>query len=420
MPTHDLVVRNAYEYGRDAVVDVAVDGSTIAAVEPELPGRGETEIDADGNLISPGFVDAHVHLDQALTATGERFPKHNDDPFEKDRCIGLSADYFASATVEEIEANALAAAELAVASGTLHVRTHAYVDEATGTKSIEALLSARDRLEGLLDLQIVAFPQRGFVGDPASFEHAREGLRMGADLVGGIDPASVNGDVERSIDAWFDLATEFDVDVDAHLHDPGSLGMYTLDRLAAKTVEHGYEGRVTASHCFALADAARAGENARFAAGDLDRAIERFARARLQFVTCYPSTHPGMPICRFQEEGLAMAHGTDEVRDLWVAHGNADSLQGALIESLKLDTSYSYARNAGLDSLWRLITTEGASVLGLDDYGIEVGHPADFLVHESRSPQWAILTQSSLSHVVKGGRVVARHGSIVDEHRVTD
>ena len=419
MTTFDLVIRNGYEYGRDAVVDIAVDGPRVEAIETEVDGNGETEIDAGGNLVSPGFVDAHVHLDQALTAMGDRFPKYNDKPFEKDRCIGLSADYFANATVEELIETALAVGEMAVANGTLHVRSHAYVDSKSGTKSVEAMLAARERLKGLLDLQVVVFPQRGFVSDRGALDAAREGLRLGADLVGGIDPASVNGDVERSIDMWFDLAQEFDVNIDAHLHDPGSLGMYTLDRLAAKTLERGYEGRVTASHCFALADAATAGENSRFAAGNLDAAIEQFARARLKFITCYPSTHPGMPIRRFLEEGLTMAHGTDEIRDLWVSHGNADSLQGALIESLKLDTDYTYATNEGLDLLWRLITTEGAAVLGLDEYGIEVGHPADLIVHEAPSPQWAILTQSARSHVVKDGTVVAREGSVVDEYRMT-
>jgi len=415
MSEHDVVIRNGYEHERGAVVDVAVRDGTIAEVEGTVAGDGAREIDAGGDLVSPGLVDCHVHLDQALTADGERFPRHNDDPFDKERCIGLSADYFAGVTVDEIAETAVEVAGTFATNGTTALRTHAYVDSTVGTRIVEGILEARDRLDGVVDLQVVAFPQRGYVGDPGTADHVREALATGADLVGGIDPATVNGDIARSIEAWFDVATDADADIDAHVHDGGSLGMYTLTKLADATIDHGYEGRVTASHAFALADTADAADDPRAAGTTVAGAIDRFAEAGLKFVTCYPSTRPGHPVKRFHEAGLPMAHGSDEVRDMWVAHGNADVLEGALVESFKLSTDYAYATNPGLDALWRTLTTDAGRVLGIDGYGIREGTPADLIVWDRPSPQWAIIRQANRSHVLKDGRVIAEDGALVPE-----
>lgn len=411
--SYDLVVRDAYEFERAELVDIAIADGEIRRVADTVPEPGTEEIDADGDLVSPGLIDAHVHLDQALTAEGARVPQHNDEPFDKDRCIGLSAEYFAEASKEEITQTALEVAGMFAANGTLSLRTHAYVDSEVGTKVVEAILAAKDRLEGVVDLQVVVFPQRGYVGDPGTEAAAREALDLGADVVGGIDPASINTDIERSIETWFDLATSYDVDIDAHIHDGGTLGMYTLSRLADETIEHDYQGRVTASHAFALADTASEKQDPRAGMTTVAGALDRFKRAELEFVTCYPSIRPGHPVAQFHDEGLTMAHGSDEVRDMWVAHGNADVLEGALVSSFKLSTDYAYATNPGLETLWKLLTTEGASVLDVDGYGIEEGTPADLVVWDQPSPQWAILKQGARTHVVKDGALVATDGELL-------
>lgn len=409
---YDLVVRDAYVHDRNDVVDIGIEEGNIRSVSDEIPEPGETEIDADGNLVSPGLIDCHVHLDQALTAEGDRFPRHNDEPFDKDRCIGLSADYFADVSREEITQTVLEVAGMFAANGTLSVRTHAYVDSEVGTKVVEGVLAAKDRLAGVVDLQVVVFPQRGYVNDPGTEAAAREALELGADVVGGIDPASINTDIERSIETWFDLATAYDVEIDAHIHDGGTLGMYTLSRLAEKTIEHDYQGRVTASHAFALADTATDDKDPRAGVTSVAGTLDRFKAAELKFVTCYPSIRPGHPVERFHDEGLVMAHGTDEVRDMWVAHGNADVVEGALVSSFKLSTDYAYATNSGLDTLWQLLTTQGAQVLELEDYGIEVGTNADLVVWDQPSPQWTLITQGTRTHVIKEGSVIATDGAL--------
>ncbi|MFC6941137.1 amidohydrolase family protein [Salinirubellus sp. GCM10025818] len=415
--TGDLIVRNAYLPSRDAVVDIAVTDGAIAAVGSTAAADaaldGPREIDAGGNLVFPGFVDAHVHFDQALSAAGERVPKHNDEPFDKARNIARTVEYFEGTDAGTLTGNAVECVRMAVANGVLFARAHTYIDRTVGTKVIEAILEARETVSDLFDVEVVAFPQRGLLDGPEVREAARESLELGADLLGGIDPASVNDDLERTIETWFEVATEHDVDIDAHVHDGGTLGTYTLERVAEHAVRNGYEGRVTASHAFALADAAVRSGDPRVRGEPLASVLDALERADVGLTTSYPSTPPGMPIGALRERGITVGHGSDELRDLWVPHGNAAPTEGALVQSLRLDRSYTYSTNPGLAHLWNLLTHGGADLLGIEGYGVEVGTPADLVVMDAPSPQWAVLGQADTEYVIRRGKVVAEEGALV-------
>jgi N-acyl-D-amino-acid deacylase len=66
---HDLVIRDGLVVdglgGKPVAGDVAVDGDRITAVGT-VDERGRRELDAEGRLITPGFVDIHTHLDAQL------------------------------------------------------------------------------------------------------------------------------------------------------------------------------------------------------------------------------------------------------------------------------------------------------------------------------------------------------------------
>jgi len=408
----DLVVRNAYLQSGDEVRDIGIGGGRIERIASEIEGTAREAVDADGNLVSPGFVDAHVHFDQALSRSGERKPTDNESAFDKERSLTLAREHFGSTSRETIEETALEVGRKAVTNGVLHARTHAYADPDVGTKAVDATLAAREQLADLLDLQVVAFPQQGILEDGTE-RVLRESVEAGADLLGGLDPASHNEDMTRTLDAWFDLATDLDVDLDVHLHDGGTLGLYTFDRLLAWIHRYGYEGRVTASHSFALADAAGAGSDEWVPGGSFEALIERFDEAGLGFATCYLSTKPEMPVKRLQDDGVVLGHGSDQVRDMWSTHGNIDPLEEALIQSLQLTTD-DFTTNENLDRIWELLTRGGAELLDIeDDYGIVTGTPADLVVHDSLSRQWAIVEGNQPRVVIKDGTVVARDGELV-------
>jgi cytosine/adenosine deaminase-related metal-dependent hydrolase len=410
MADYDIRIEDAYLADRDAVRDIGVRDGRIAVIAPTIDGTGAREFDADGSLVFPGFVDAHVHLDQALSAMGDRAPRYNDEPFDKGRNIARTVEYFERTDRETIAAEAIEAGRMAAANGVVALRAHTYVDESIGTKAVEAVTEARAALADLVDVEIVVFPQRGIMYSPALREIAREAIDTGADVLGGIDPASVNADIERTIDAWFDIASALDVDLDVHLHDGGSLGQYTLDRLAERTVEADYESRVTASHAFALADVAvEAGDPRRRGTG-YESTLDALEAAGIRIATCYPSTPPGMPVAELQDRTIPVGHGSDELRDLWVAHGNANPIEAGLVQSLKLDRSYGYASNPGLARVWQLLTDGAAAVMDVDEYGIEVGSPANLALVDADSPQWAIIDQQTPRVVIKDGRVTVEGG----------
>lgn len=408
--TADVIVRDAYLTERDSIADIAVGDGRILAIGSDLVEDAPTELDAAGNLVSPGLVDAHVHLDMSLSAYGGRHPRNNDGTSDMDDVLRKTATYFDETPLQQIESNVRRVGNRAVANGVLHIRTHAYVDGTVGSDVVEAVLAARDSLADRLDIEVVAFPQQGIRRDDGSETATREALDTGADIAGGLDPQTLNGNREATIATWFDIAADHDVDIDVHIHEGDETGVKTLERLATTVVERGYEGRVAASHAFALADAATV--DATDNGTRLSSAMERFEAAGMRFVTCYQSTRQGMPIRRFHDAGIGMAHGTDQVHDLWGAHGNIDALEAMLVESLKLQ---SYSTTKGLEYLWNLVTDHGANLLGLKGYGIEEGTPADLVVHDSSSPQWAIVENRTPRYVIKEGRIVAEGGTVVGQ-----
>lgn len=425
MAHYDLIVRDGYVPSQEAVVDVAVDEGTIAAIAPSVDRSANTEVEADGNLVSPGFVDCHKHIDRAFAACGAREPKHNDDTFTHETIAELFREHTSDMSVDEVEHNALECIQMAVANGTTHLRTHVSVDyETFGTRNLEACLRARERAEALVDLELVPSVRTTLPGKSILREDAIdamiEALEMGGSevLVGGSDPATRDREIEAPLETWFNLAEMYDRDVDLHIQDPGTLGYYTLEKFATKAAERGYQGRATASHAYALSQVPD---------WWVDEAIKTLTETGVNLVTCYQSTEPTMPVRKLVSEGVPLGHGTDNDRDYVFPHGNADPLQAALILSNKLHGVKGFTRdyrwfdtNDGLAMLWDLITRQGATVMDVDDYGISVGAPADLVVFDEPSPQWAIITQAERTHVVKDGSVVAEDGEVLPEYRLVD
>ena len=61
---YDIVISNGRiidpETGLDAVLNIGINGQSIVAIS-ESPLHGETEVKADGLVVSPGFIDLHAH-----------------------------------------------------------------------------------------------------------------------------------------------------------------------------------------------------------------------------------------------------------------------------------------------------------------------------------------------------------------------
>lgn len=428
MATYDIIVRNGYLHDRKSTQDIGIANGEITTVSDSIDKSTDQEINAAGNIVFPGFIDSHIHLDKVFSARGDRLPKYNDSGLNLEQIIADGRKYQHSVSKRTLEENAVELGKKAIANGILYLRTHINVNSELDVKVLESIVAAKERLSEYIDIQIVVLPSKGILQDEDGPEVVKTALEHGGDLLGGMDPASTNGDIERTLDLWFDIADEYDVDIDCHIHDPGTLGMYVLNRLAERTIEAGYEGRVTASHAFALADSAKYGsrntqnpgftenELKSYHGSELSAAIPLYKEAGLKFVTCHPSTRPRMPIPALFSEDIPISWGSDNISDWVVRHSHPDPLHGMLANAIKLDYNfYTYATNHGLELLWQMATTEGANVFGIDDYQIAEEHPATLAIADAQSPQWAILDRSNITHVIKDGDVAISGGDFITD-----
>lgn len=200
--------------------------------------------------------------------------------------------------------------------------------------------------------------------------------------------------------------------MDIHAQEIGTLGEYLLERMIDYMKEYDYQGRVTASHSFSLAD---------LPDWKLESLIQSSKEVDLKYVTCYTSTPASMPIRTLFDEDVVLGHGTDNTRDFGIPSGSCDSLEGLLIQVHKLKRSKWeeerkwFESNPGMETLWDMLTYQGAKVVGKNDYGIQEGNKADLVVLDEPSLQWSILKQANRSHVIKDGQVVASDEEILPE-----
>jgi len=246
----DLVLRRCRLRGMEGLSDIAVAGDRIVAVEEEFAGRGNEELDVEGRLTLPAFIDPHIHLDKAMIADVVR-PSESGTLTE---AIEIIREKKTAYTVDDIVERATRTVESAVLAGTTRLRTHVDVDTVGKLTPLQALLEVRRRCADIVDLQIVAFPQEGIVKDPGCEELMYQAMELGADVVGGM-PANERtpDDSRRHIDICFQIARKFSADIDMHVDETDGPFDRTLEMLADKTIEEGYQGRVTAGHACALA-----------------------------------------------------------------------------------------------------------------------------------------------------------------------
>lgn len=397
-PAGELLLANAtLPDGRRASVHVA--GGRIAAIEPAQQDGGDAatapavaRIDLAGALLAPAFVDGHIHLDKVFI--GVPWRPH----VPQDTLAGrIAAERAALAEIDAevpIAERAVALVRRAAAYGTGHLRTHVDVDTRHGLTRLEAVLEARERCRDLADVQIVAFPQSGVLSDPGTAALLDAAVRAGADVVGGLDPAGFDGDVEGQLGVVFDVAERHAARVDVHLHDAGTLGAFELRRIAHHTERRGLQGRVVVSHAYCLGE---------LDPDDFGATAEALARAGVAILTNAPGGSPMPPVLRLRAAGVEVLAGTDNIRDAWWPYGTGDMLERAYMvgyrQSLFTDEELAVA--------FELATAAGARALGVEGYGLEVGARANLVAIDAPSLPEAVAAPPRRLLVLHDGRIVA-------------
>ena len=391
----DLLLRNVRPLGV-AATDVLVRRGRIEAIGRDLTAPGVPQEEGNGALLLPGLVEAHAHLDKTLwglpwyaNEVGTRL----EDKIANERRWRRESGHDAGR-------QSLRLALEYLARGTTRLRTHVDIDTDAGLRHLHGVLRTRERLAGLLEMQVVAFPQSGLTVRPGTAELLEEALCEGADVLGGLDPAGIDGDAQRSLDVLFALAVRCGKPLDIHLHEAGEAGAATLEGILDRTGALGLQGRVAISHCFCLGDV-----------GDPRRGqlLERMARLEVAVITTGTASRPVPPLLACRAAGVGVAGGNDGIRDTWTPYGQPDMLERAMLIGLRNNLR----RDDELAIALETVTSQAASVCGFADYGLETGCRADFVLVRAHNVQEAIVARPVRQLVVSGGAVVAREGVVV-------
>ncbi len=351
--------------------------------------EGTLTFDANRLLVLPAFEEMHIHIDKtyysgpwkACMPAENIFTRFNEEKTILPKQL---------ATAQDRAENML---ELLLRNGATNIRTHCNVDPVIGLRNLETTLAAlgtyKDRLSG----RIVAFPQHGLLRSN-SMQLVKDAMRMGAQLVGGVDPATVDNDIEKSLHTIMDIAVEFNADVDIHLHDANNLGTFTMKRLASLTEEAGWQGRVTISHALGLGGVTDK---------EAEEVAERLAALKIDITSTVPIGKQVIPIPLLDKKGVKVSLGNDSITDHWSPFGTGDMLQKAN----RLAERFGWSDERSLGKALRFITG-GKETLNNEGKRVwpNVGDEASFVLTNATCAAEAVARQTEKRVVMYKGKVV--------------
>ena len=398
----DLILRNALIAGEESKppLDIGIEGGRIAAIEGGLAAEGE-EIDVGGRLVSPGFIETHIHLDKSCLLDRCKSVKGT-----LEEAIGEVAKAKQNFQPEDVRDRAVRTLEKSILQGTTHMRTHLEVDPVVGLRSLDGIQPLIDEYKWAIDLEICVFPQEGLLNNPGTDELMIEGLKRGCHVVGGAP--YTDSDPPGQIDRLFEMAREFDVDVDLHLDFGNTPEGMTIEHVCNRTEEYGYGGRVTVGHMTQLST---------LEVPELERITRRLAGAGVA-VTVLPSTdlylmgrHQDhnvlrgvVPVHKMLRHGVNCNLSSNNVLNPFTPFGDCSLIRMANL----------YANICQVGQIddtiecFDMVTRRSADLLNLDDYGIEVGKSADLVVIDNKDRQSAVAELSQPLMGLKKGRPTFR------------
>jgi cytosine/creatinine deaminase len=405
----DLTIHHARVENRNNPVNVGISAGKIVALQEEALPPGQMTIDAAGALLSPAFVDPHFHLENALL---HESVNHSGTLRE---AINIYADIKRDMSCANIVGRATRALRLAVANGTLWMRNHVDIDQVAQLRLLEAICEVRDRFAGVIDIQIVAFPQLGLARNPEAVDLMWKAMERGANVVGGMPHGEQNmDDAARHIEIAFEIARAHNVDIDMHVDETDDPYWHTLELLADQTIAAGYQGRVTAGHCCAMAG------------WDDDRAARIIAKVRQAQVNVVTNTPVNLliqgrgdrppvrrGITRVQElldGGVNVACGQDDMRNMFYPFGRMDMLEVANFVAHAAHLSSPERIQAAFD----MPRANAARALRLPDYGVHIGAGANLVLIEATSAVDALARQPSRPYIIRAGQVLVHNQAQTD------
>ncbi|NRG45970.1 cytosine deaminase [Bacillus sp. CRN 9] len=400
-----MIIQNAKLRGKEGLWHLVINDGQFETITQTLETTENEEIiDVNGALVLPPFIEPHIHLDTTLTA-GEPEWNLSGTLFEG---IQRWSERKAFLTHEDVKTRATTALKWQIAQGIQHVRTHVDTTDPTLT-AVKAMLEVKEEMAPHVDIQLVAFPQEGILSYPNGAELMEEALKMGVDVVGGIPHFEFTREYGvESMKIAFDLAEKYDRLIDIHCDEIDDEQSRFVEVVAKEAYERGLGARTTASHTTAMGSYNDAYTYKLFRLlklADLNFVSNPLVNIHLQgrFDT-YPKRRGLTRVKELQEAGLNICFGHDDIFDPWYPLGTGNMLQ---VLHMGIHASQLMGYEQIVNSV-DLITKNSARTLQIEEqYGIEAGKPANFIVLAAENEYEAVRKQATVLYSVRNGRVIA-------------
>ena len=400
--TLDILIKRAQLRDRPPgqLVDIGISSAQITAIEESTALRAQTEIDAQGNLVTESFVDPHLHTCKVYT-----LQMMDEEALKAYRVAdmgkAMTAIELAARVKEKYDAswiidNVRKALAEAVQYGNTHIRAFADVDSKARLEGVKALVQAREEFKGIVDIQVVAFAQDGIVREPGAADLVREAMALGADVAGGIPWIEfTDADIAQHVKEIFDIADEYDKDVSMLVDDAGDPGLRSLELMALETIKRGRQGRSLAHHARAMA---------LYPKPYFQKLAALLNQAEMGVVTD-PHTGPlHARVRELLEEGVLVCLGQDDISDAYYPYGRSNMLEVAFLASHLLWMTAAEE----MEILYDMITTKAAQAMGIKDFELKVGVPAHLVVLNQPNVLEALRYHERPAYVISHGKLVEK------------
>ena len=397
----DLLIKNAaLRKDRESTLDIGISKGIIQAIEKKLSGEAVQVIDAEGNLVTESFVNPHLHLCKVYTLQmmdDESLAAYQGEGMGKAmNAIELAARVKEKYDESWIIVNIRKAVAQAALYGNTHIRAFADVDSKARLEGVKALIRAREEFKGIVDIQVCAFAQDGWVREPGTDKLMRQAMELGADVVGGIPWIEyTDADIAQHIKGIFDLAVEFNKDVSMLVDDAGDPGLRTLEAMAVEAIRRGWQGRALAHHARAMA---------LYPQPYFQKVAGLLKQARMSVVT---DPHTGPLHARVKEllaEGASVCLGQDDISDAYYPFGRNNMLEVAFLAAHLLWMT----TRPELETLYDMITVRAALAMNVGNHELKVGANANLVALGQPNVLEALREHSAPRFVISHGKLVDR------------
>lgn len=393
-------LEKSYAYDGNAIIgtnialfDLLIEDGKFIAIEKDITPTEDMEvIDAGGQLLLPSLREMHIHIDKTYFGGEWKAPT----PITEGILTRIKEEeWLLPQQLPVAKERARKVVEHYIANGHTHIRSHCNITPQIGTKHIEITKEVLAEFEEQITYEIVAFPQHGLLRSEV-VPLMREALEMGVTHIGGVDPATIDRNIHKSLETTITLAKEFDVAIDIHIHDRDTLGVFEFDVLMNLIDEHEFTNDVTISHAMALANLDE---------GILARITERLAAYNIDITSTVPISlgKSTIPIPYLYDNGVTVSLGHDSLTDHWSPFGTGDTIQKlnvfverfryieeyAIGQSLKYATGGITPLNSAGDYVWP-----------------QVGDMANAILVDGVSSAHVISRQCPISTVISKGKVI--------------